>query len=213
MHLPPRRQPLRTAIASIFLLLSMLALGGFGSMASAQDAAPGAASITLPFAASPDLCVAAPRPLEDYQAMLGTPSAGELPPTIVTAGEAADQETVDAVIATLVEVAACQSAGNYRALDSLYTDAGFREESGGGIDQASIDFIFASPQAADEADWQVLYDVSAVQRLEDGRVAAIVQFGPMGIYGVDLMIFAEQDGKWLIDQWVDEPFDIVPDFG
>jgi hypothetical protein len=87
------------------------------------------------------------------------------------------------------------------------------EDSGGAIDQATIDFVFASPQAAEEPDWQVVYDVSAVQRLADGRVAAIVQWGPEGIYGVDLMIFVEQDGSYLIDQWVDEPFDIVPDFG
>jgi len=136
------------------LLLAMVATGGVAGPALAQDASPPAEGVlVLPFAAPPDLCTAEPRPLADYEAMLGTPSAGGLPPTVIVAGASVDQATADGIVAVLVEIAACQSAGNYRALDSLYTDAGFHEDSGGGIDAADLEWISASPQAVDEADW------------------------------------------------------------
>lgn len=209
-----RRHSAKQMTLVSLLLLAAFGAAGMWSLAAAQDASPvAAATYSLPVAASPELCTAEPRPIEDYEALLGTPSAGELPPTVITAGTAADQATVDRVIAALVEIGACQSAMNFRSLDSLYTDAGFLEESGGGMDQESFDFITAQHEPLEEADWAVIYDVAAVQVLADGRIAAIAQFGPEGRYGVDLMIFVDQDGQLLIDQWVDEPFDVVPDLG
>ena len=58
----------------------------------------------------------------------------------------------------------------------------------------------------------MLYSVTNIQRLADGRIAVIAQWGPNGIYGADLMIFVEQDGTFLLDQWVDEALDFTRDF-
>lgn len=207
---------------STFVLATLLALMGAFAIsrplldAAAQNATPAASTSapTLPIAPDPALCTTEKRPVEDSEALLGTPAPEHKEPVVLTAGTAADQATVDAVIATMIEVAACTNANGLGGHDGLYTDAGFVEDSLG-LTQETIDF-FNSPENAamfaDPADWFAIYDVSAVQVLADERVAAIVQFGRDSAGPVDLMIFAEENGRLLIDHWVDEPFDIAPNF-
>jgi len=206
-----------------FVLAAVLALAGAFAIgrplldAAAQDAtpAPPAGPFTLPAVPDPALCTTEQRPIEESEALLGTPAPTDLEPVVLTAGTPADQATVDAVIATMIQEAACTNAHGFGGHSGVYTDAGFAEDNAG-LDQETIAF-FESPQNAaifeDEANWFGVSAVSAVQILADGRVTAIVQFGRDSAGPVDLMIFAEEDGRYLIDHWVDEPFDILPDFG
>ena len=214
-----RRHPmLWTHVLAVTLtLMGAFAIGRPLLDAAAQDAtpAPPAGPLTLPAVPDPALCTTEPRPIEAYRALLGTPVPADPEPVVLTAGTPADRATVDAVIATMIQEAACTNAYGFGGHSGVYTDAGFAEDSAG-LDQETIDF-FESPENAaifeDEANWHGIYAVSAVQVLPDGRVAAIVQFGRDSAGPVDLMIFAEEDGRYLIDHWVDEPFDILPDFG
>jgi len=183
--------------------------------AAGQESTPATpiGPFTLPIAPDPALCTLPARGIEEYQAFVGTPEATGLPPVEITAGTPADQTTIDGVITTLVQVFACLNAGDYLRLGGAYTDAGFVEDSGSnGLTQEVIDFIASPPQAVPIEDRDVLYGVFAVQVLADGRVAAIMQRGKDGRGGVTLMLFAEEDARWLIDLWVDEPFLIRPDF-
>ena len=211
------RHALRTTLVltATLALLGAFATGHLHRDAAAQDATPaaGVESITLPAEPDPELCMTEPRPSEEFEALLGTPAPTDPEPVVLTVGEPGDQATIDAVTATMIELAACTNAHGFGGHSGLYTDAGFVEDNLG-VDQETIDF-FASPENAAMfagEDRFGIFAVSAVQVLADGRVAAIVQFQADGSGGIDLMIFAEEDGRYLIDHWVDEPFDIQPDF-
>lgn len=168
----------------------------------AQDAAP-----TLPAAPGPELCTVEPRSIDEYHVDTGTP-APPPPAFVITAGTPADQATIDAVTATTIEAAACINSGDLKRLDRLYTDAFFS----GGVDQGYYDFLAADHDPSPVDQRYAIFAVALVQVLSDGRVAAIVQFQTNGAGGADLMLFAEQGGRYLIDKWVDGPFDIDPDF-
>jgi len=194
--------------AMVVVALAIVLAGGVGRSFQATSAqnVP-----TLPNAPDPSLCTAEPRDVEEYEALLGTPSPEAPESFIMTAGAPADQATIDAVTLTLIEAAACINAGDFLRLGGMYTDAGFLEESTG-VDQEYIDFISATHEPGPVEDRYAIFAVVLVQVLADGRVAAVVQFQENGAGGADLILFAEEDGRYLIDTWVDEPFDIQPDF-
>ncbi|MFT4038451.1 MAG: alpha/beta hydrolase [Thermomicrobiales bacterium] len=110
---------------------------------------------------------------------------------------------VDAVTRTVVEDYACQNAGDYQRVAALYTDAGLAEDYTW-FTEEDLEWFTAPPEVRDEADWNIVNSVSQVDLLPDGRVGARVEFGDQGKYGSDYLIFAEQDGRYLIDHWVDE---------
>ena len=204
----------RSCLLAVALALLLPLLGA--RFAAGQEATPAApvGPVALPVAPDPSLCTIEPRGIEEYQAFVGTPEATNLPPVVITAGTPADRATVDAVTRTVAEVIACINARDFLRVGAVYTDAGFVEDSGSnGLTQDVIDFIAQPPQAAPVEEWLVIHAVYAVQVLADGRVAAIVQFGAGGAGGVDLFLFAEEGDRYLIDLWLDEPFDIQPDFG
>lgn len=195
----------RSLVRITVVLVLAIMLVGSGSLivrnTRAQDASP-----TLPTAPDPELCKQEPRSIDDYTIISGTPEP--TPPTIITAGRPADQATIDAITATMIEVAACINSGDLKRLDRLYTDAAFNGE----VDQDTYN-ILATPFAPfPVGERNTIFAIALVQVLKDGRVAAIVQFQDNGVGGADLMIFAQQNGRYLIDQWVDGPFDIDPDF-
>ena len=197
----PRRFIRATALVAVAITIASTA-GLMPRTTGAQDAAP-----TLPAAPDPALCTAEERSIEEYQAFLGTPA-----PTVetfeITAGKPADQATIDAVTATVIEAAACINSGDLKRLDRLYTDAFFTGE----VDQGYYDFLAAEHDPAPADERYAIFAVALVQVLADGRAAAVVQFQTDGAGGADLMVFAEEGGRYLIDHWVDGPFDIAPDF-
>ena len=195
--------------ATVLVALAIALAGAAGlplRAVGAQDAAP-----RLPAAPDPVLCRAEPRAIEEYEASLGTPVPAAPETFVITAGTPADQATIDAITTTLIEAAACINAGEFRRLGGLYTDAGFAEDTAG-IDQEGVDFFAATHEPGPVEDRYAIFAVALVQVLADGRVAAVVQFQTGGAGGADLMLFAEEGGRYLIDAWVDGPFDIAPDF-
>lgn len=212
-----RRLRATFALAALLALVGAFAIGRPLVDAAAQEATPAPATgpPTLPIVPDPALCTTPMRPLAESEALVGTPAPAAPESVVLTVGTPADQAIVDAVIATMIEVEAYTNANGFGGHDGLYTDAGFLEDSAG-LDQETLDFLTSPENKAimdDPANWAGIYAVTAVQVLADGRVAAIVQFGRDSAGPADLMIFAEEDGRYLIDHWVDEPFDLVPDFG
>jgi len=199
------RGPHLVSLAVVLVLAFGVALPAAltATRADAQSAAP-----TLPAAPDPALCTVEPRSIDEYQVDTGTP----VPPPVsftIAAGRPADQATIDAVTTTMVEAAACINSGDLKRLDRLYTDVFFN----GTVDQGYYDFLAAEHDPAPTDQRYAIFAIALVQVLDDGRVAAIVQFQTRGAGGADLMLFAEQGGRYLIDKWVDGPFDIEPNFG
>jgi pimeloyl-ACP methyl ester carboxylesterase len=164
---------------------------------------PAALGLELPMSPDPARCQIAPRPVEDFAGLIGTPVAPT--PAVFTepTGTPADQGIVDAVTATIIEFAACQSAGDFLRVGALYTDAGLAEDFTW-VDADALGFLAATPEPAAQDSWQVVHSVSQVEVLDDGRVGARVEFGKDARYGADYLIFAEQDRRYLIDHFVDE---------
>jgi hypothetical protein len=108
------------------------------------------------------LCTLPPRDISDYQAVVGTPEATNLPPVSITAGAPADQATIDGITLTMVQEFACFKAGDYLRSGGAYTDAGFFEDNdSNGLTQEVIDFIASPPQAVPVEDRDVLYALYA----------------------------------------------------
>jgi len=197
----------RAVLITVGLLLALgVALAG-SLAARSPNAAAQESALALPAVPGPELCTVEPRSIDEYSVMTGTPEPAPVAFTI-PAGRPADQATIDEVIATMIEAAACINTGDLKRLDSLYTDAFFNGE----VNQRYYDFLAAENEPVPVEDRYAIFAVALVQTLSDGRIAAIVQFQDDGIGGADLMIFAQEDGRYLIDKWVDGPFDIDPDF-
>lgn len=135
----------------------------------------------------------------------------------VPVGEPADAETIDAVTATVREVFACFNAGDFGRALSLFSDnlvAGFGPEPGESIEDVR-GFLEAEPTPAPEGQRIVLIAVTDVVVMDDGRVGAIVTSNdptvePEGMETA-LVIFVEEDGRWLVDEVIEEAVGAAPD--
>lgn len=168
------------------------------------------ASPMFPSTPSPEECLIAPRTWAELEGLIGvaTPSAAtdSLPlPTALPSGPPADAETVSAIAATVRELGACANAGDPRRLFALYTD-GYLGQIGP-YDAKVFVGMPATPEL--EEDRLSIDAVVDVQRLEDGRVAAVVVIGNR----VDsdplpgrtaLYIFAGSAEGWLVDGVIEE---------
>jgi hypothetical protein len=200
-----------TCILVGILVLAAAAVPGVSIASAVGQDSTSETALTLPIAPDPSLCTIEPRSIDEFRVSSTTTDAPDSPETFVAiaAGSPADKSTVDAVTATVVEAAACINARNFLSLENLYTDAGW---GGGDVDEFYFSMLAATPEPAAEGERYWIFAIALVQVLGDGRVAAVVQFAEDGVGGVDLMLFAEEGGRYLIDHWVDGPFDIEPDF-
>jgi hypothetical protein len=205
----------RTLSTAVALGAALLIGGG---AALAQDATPGVVDLSP----NPDQCTQAPRVLEDIKAIAGTPApagAGEATAAALDAnpvavelptGEPAPKEAIDGIVATIVQNVACYNAGNYLAELGGVTDAFLQSQVGVAyFDQDFIDTISASPVALAEDQQTQLLDTREFTLYSDGRVGVLVYYKaptpqPEGIDGleIDLWIFKEVDGKWLLDETI-----------
>ncbi|CAA9570119.1 MAG: hypothetical protein AVDCRST_MAG59-3405 [uncultured Thermomicrobiales bacterium] len=168
-------------------------------------AAPGAAQEATPMgsAAPPDAaeCRVAPRPIEDFRALLGTP----VPPTPETfaapAGDPADPAVVEGVLATVRELLACHNAGDFQRQAALYTDAGFVEDFRGLAEDDVAAIATPSPGFLPPLRLVTVRDVVV---LDDGRVGAVVVTFTSEVERDDYLFLVEQDGRYLVDHFVDE---------
>lgn len=207
----------RRAVAGVAALIAMAA--GMLALAGPATGHGGTPGPGTPFPQVP--CDVEPRMIEELAAIeaSATPLPDTYPPTIyigeLPTGVPADPETVAGVTRTMQLLVSCHLAGDGLRLAALFTDDLLQIVAG--LEGPSL-LESATPMPSPNRD-EYLAAVEEVQLLPDGRVSAIVTRG-----GVDdphpapgrtvLMIFAKQDGRWLIDGiyervWSGEP-DMYP---
>ena len=136
-------------------------------------------------------------------------------------GDNADVETSISIKEAARHVLACFNAGDIPRAAGLMTEDGVRRAYWGlTIDAENRELartrIAATPEPRAEEALVRLITVTDVSLLPDRRIAAFVVLNepllpPAGPETL-LFIFANQDGQWLVDDWID--FSIVPpDFG
>lgn len=201
----------RAPLSVIIVLVALFAAKG--APVAAQDATPPVLPVTPEAAA----CTVEPRSISYFEQFVGTPTAEQATPVtvatpaagfIMPAGEVADQETVDAVTATIVELGACLNAGDFLRYGALFTDDYFQRAFAefGPIPEEELAFLAASPEAVPAENRAAILAVLDVRLLADGRVAGLFDVydpfeqppGPARFYWE----FVEQDGRWLIDEQV-----------
>ena len=174
-----------------------LLLGGHGS-AMAQNATP--------VAVDPTECVVAPRTAEEVAAIWNAddyePDADIMAGMLPT-GTPAPDDVVTAVNATLRQMIGCSNANNFAAQLALMTDEGtqfFAPEGEVPVDQLAgfFDGLLATPVAVD--DYEVFLPLTDVIVLDDGRIGGVEADDTSdGEGNAVYIIFADEDGVWLID--------------
>ncbi len=189
--------------------------------ALAQEATPAADEADSPRIVLPEECVAEPRPYEEIAAMLvldgegvGEPARTQITPPL---GEIVDSTTDIEIMEAAREVLACFNAGDIPRASALMTENGVKRSYWGlTIDEENRTLAQERIQAPPEpraSDFYVrLIAVTDASTLPDGRVAAFVVINepllpPAGPETL-LFIFTNQDGRWLVDDFID--FSIVP---
>jgi hypothetical protein len=200
-------------------LSTALVLGGAllmsGGAALAQEATPGGIDLSP----NPDQCTQAPRTLEAIEALIGTPApsqtenvtdAGSPGPVELPVGEPAPKDAIDGVVATVVENVACFNAGNYLALFGGMTDAYLLNQvETGMLDLNMGDQANATPTALAEDQQTQLLDTRDFTLYPDGRVGVLVyykapstQLNDGDDLRIELWIFMDVDGRWLLDETI-----------
>ncbi len=207
----------------VALLVSLVALG-----AVAQEATPivgGAQTQDVTPIATPSVggaaCTVEPRPTEELLAFWfgpeGTPLPTPLPASPVVGeaalpeGEAADEETVAAVNATLRELSACFGTNQFARAFALMTDdlvRKFGPQQGETLEQARALLeaqLIATPEPVGEP--AVVSPLRDVRVLDDGRVGGILEEEGTLIFA----LFERQEGRWLIADFFEVgPADATP---
>jgi hypothetical protein len=193
--------------------------------ARAQESTPEAVDTENPRLVAPQECVSEPRSYEDIAAILDIEGEGVPAPALTQItpplGEVADPETSISIREAARHVLACFNAGDIPRAAGLMTENGVQRAYWGlTIDEENRELartrIAAAPEPRAEEALVRLITVTDVSTLPDGRVAAFVVLNepllpPAGPETL-LFIFSNQDGQWLVDDWID--FSIVPpDFG
>lgn len=145
--------------------------------------------------------------IEDLEQLIGTPTASgeEATPNVpelseigALTGEAADQETIEAVTATYREMVACLNAGEYLRIYALYTDDYVRRNLAEGGE--TLEALYATPVPRGEQS-TALVSVRDVRLVEGDLVAARVEtYDPTvgGTIIIDALLVPSGD-RYLID--------------
>ena len=187
----------------------------------AQESTPEADDAENPRLVAASECVSEPRTYEDIAAILDIEGEGVPAPAMTQItpplGEIADIETSISIKEAARHVLACFNAGDIPRAAGLMTENGVKRAYWGlTIDEENRELartrIAAAPEPRAEEALVRLITVTDVSTLPDGRIAAFVVLNepllpPAGPESL-LFIFANQDGQWLVDDWID--FSIVP---
>jgi hypothetical protein len=135
----------------------------------------------------------------------------------------ADQATIDGVLATLTQFWACNNAGNRAAMVAVFTPQGISDLYGIDLSLAEADLRAAVATALTESEPRPAEETSGIDgiisivALEDGRTAALVLNTDPRIAGgdqvLDLIIFVDENGQYMIDSFIGDPFDQTPGYG
>lgn len=187
---------------------------------AAQEATPDDAARRTDLVA----CQGEPRSVDELMAAVGLEESVDLATPESTArgvlaplGARADEETRQAIVATVTEIFACLNAGDVPRAASSMTDAGlarFLGQPPADADaEAALRASFEAEPQARGADQQVrVVAITDESILEDGRAVAFVVVNdpllPPGGEETLAFILAQQDGAWLLDDYVD--FSLTP---
>ncbi len=193
--------------------------------ALAQDSTPEADVTENPRMVAAEECVSEPRAFDDIAAILNLDGEGIPQPEATTItpplGEIVDSATDIQIKEAARELLACFNAGDIPRAATLMTENGIKRSYWGlTIDDENRTLarerISAEPTPRAPEYFVRLITVTDASLLPDGRVAAFVVINepllpPQGPETL-LFIFANQDGVWKIDDYID--FSIIPpDFG
>jgi hypothetical protein len=169
------------------------------------------------FSPNPDQCNQAPRSIEEAEALqdagipastAGTASAGDF---ALPAGDEASPEIRGGIVETIVQIIACANGGDQLASLGGVTDSLFEMLAGAGVFSIeAVTSLPASPVALPEESQTELLDTREFTVYDDGRVGVLVYYRvPTQQAGADpdavqiaLWTFAEEDGRWLLDEMV-----------
>lgn len=191
----------------------------------AQDGSPTPSDEENPRLVAAEECVIDPRAYEEIAAILSLDGEGVPQPPYMQItpplGDVVDLDTDIAIKEATRHILACFNAGDVPRAAALMTDAGVQRSYWGlTIDQENRELartrLAAAPEPRAEEFFIRLITVTDASMMPDGRIAAFVVINepllpPAGPETL-LFIFANQDGQWLLDDFID--FSIVPpDFG
>jgi hypothetical protein len=179
----------------------------------AVQAQEGVTAADLPITPGPERCLVEPRPLAFFEQYLGTPgatSSGEgaaemersLDSFVPPEGQPADPETVDAVVATAVEIVACFNGGDLRRAFALYSDTLIESFAAAEpLPQEEFDAMAGTPTAAPEDQRSSVLAVRDVVLLDDGRVGGFVDFEfENGYLETQYAILVQEEDRLLVDE-------------
>ena len=189
-----------------------------GPAAAYQDENDG----TNPRVVSPTECVAEPRATDDIASLLGLAGEGVKPPALPTIaaplGENLGSEESVPIKEAAREILACFNAGDIARASTLMTDNGvirtYWQLTETPEMRSSAQERIATAVPRPEPAQIRLVTITDISKLPDGRAIAFVvindpaapQPGPETL----LFYFLDQDGKWLLDDWVDFSIAAVP---
>lgn len=211
-------------LRSLALLLAALGLVmlALPTRALAQDATPVAPG-TFPLQADPAACTVEPATVEELLAYWydesGTPIAApdgmdagmDMPSEVaIPVGERADAATVAEVTNVVHQVFSCFAAGDALRAYALFTEnlaRMFGPEPGTAREDAEA-FLTMTPEPETDGEVSEIVAITDVMVLDDGRVGAFVVDRTGDTVTTVYAIFAQEDGRWLVDDVIEfSPFE------
>jgi hypothetical protein len=154
---------------------------------------------STPFVPDPSECTIEPRAIPPPPR---TPAASPTSPsTLAPPGPLVRSDTVAEITAVVRGSIACTNAGDTLRALAFFTDGYVEQMFSGpeGVDYEGFLQYLATPVAALDVSQRVaIVDISEVRLHEEGDVSAIVTTGDPDDPFVDMLIFVNVDGKWLI---------------
>ena len=205
-----RRTARMAIVAGVLLTISV------GNRVGAQDASP--VAIT-PGVVPASECTAAPLPIDFLGILVTTPVPDEpyTPLTSVPAGTAPDAQTQAEITAAVRQFVACSNSGDVLRGLALLDDAYLRRalDPQGALDPETANSLvesIATPYAMSDDQLIALLAIHEMVQTPDGTVAVVVETdgginNPDGT-DVDLLIFKQIDGRWLIVDAVSDIDDV-----
>lgn len=162
--------------------------------------------------AGAEACQVDPRPPDFILTLAGTPTANGIPPTASPTpfaspdGTPADDQTVEAITATMQEAVACFNAADLLRAFALFSDDYFRRLiPEGPVGEAFTGFLTGAPAPVTQIGLHAIQDV---RMLADGRVGALVTLVDPDAPSPEeadrrFVVFVMVGDRWLIDEVIE----------
>ncbi len=183
-------------------LCMVLAAMAFSFVSSSPPKVTAADQSPVPGVPDPSDCDVDPRPVPSPPASEEPSPTPSLEDVQGMTGSAADADTVAAITKVVYGSIACSNAGNILGSLAYFTDAYVSQMFVGenGVSYEGFLQYLATPPAPVAADQQLaIIEIKDVQQLDDDLVKATVVTGDPSDPFVDILLFVEVDGQWLIN--------------